>query len=123
VEDGVSATRKHIEKEIPILRAKLEQYLDDMRTRETLVAAVEDQVVQIYETFFDTYVNGPSRDGKANGNGLNISRKGKSPESAVWDIDTFAEWAEGLFNVALPNVEDDGASHAASRSLSRSGST
>ncbi|KIX10265.1 uncharacterized protein Z518_01346 [Rhinocladiella mackenziei CBS 650.93] len=124
LEEAVSGTRKHIEKEIPILRAKLEQYLDDARTRETLVAAVEGQVVQIYETFFDGYVK---RLGGAGGNekinGVNqISRKGKSPENAVWDIDTFAEWTELLFNVALPNVEDDGTSHPASRSLSRSGS-
>ncbi|KAK5205994.1 Golgi transport complex subunit 3 [Exophiala xenobiotica] len=126
LELAVSATRKHVEKEIPILRAKLEQYLDDMRTRETLVAAVEDQVVQIYEAFFDAYVNrfggGGGGGGKMNG-GSQISRKGKGPENAVWDFDTFAEWADSMFNVALPNVDDDGMSHPASRSLSRSGST
>ncbi|KAK5275067.1 Golgi transport complex subunit 3, partial [Exophiala xenobiotica] len=101
-------------------------YLDDMRTRETLVAAVEDQVVQIYEAFFDAYVNrfggGGGGGGKMNG-GSQISRKGKGPENAVWDFDTFAEWADSMFNVALPNVDDDGMSHPASRSLSRSGST
>lgn len=118
--DAVLATRKRIEKEVPVLRAKLEQYLDDMRTRETLVAAVEDQVVQIYETFFDSYMSRMSGgNGKVNG-ASQISRKGKSPEDAVWDIDTFAEWAESLFNVALPNAEDDEPSQPASRSLSRS---
>ncbi|RVX69460.1 hypothetical protein B0A52_06524 [Exophiala mesophila] len=118
LEKAVSSTRKNIEKEIPILRAKLEQYIDDLRTRETLVAAVEDQVVQIYEGFFDGYSR---RDG-AKVNGTNqISRKGKSPEDAVWDIDTFAEWAETMFNVALPNVENDiDSDGVASRSLSRS---
>ncbi|EXJ63031.1 hypothetical protein A1O7_03475 [Cladophialophora yegresii CBS 114405] len=130
--ESVSKTRATIEKEIPILRAKLEQYLDDHRTRETLVAAVEDQVVQIYEAFFDDYAAHQSASSDKGGNGkvngaaaTPISRKGKGPEDAVWDIDTFAEWAEGLFNVALPNVEDededDGrGSHVASRSLSRS---
>ncbi len=122
--DAVGKTRKTVEKEIPILRAKLEQYLDDHRTRERLVAAVEDQVVQIYEGFFDAYAaGGKGRNGKTKGSMTPISRKGKGPETAVWDIDTFAEWAEGLFNVALPNVEDDedgGGSHIASRSLSRS---
>ncbi|KAL2428972.1 Conserved oligomeric Golgi complex subunit 3 [Exophiala dermatitidis] len=126
--DAVSVTRKHIEKEVPILRAKLEQYLDDMRTRETLVAAVEDQVLQIYETFFDSYTSrsAPGANGKVNG-ASQISRKGKSPEDAVWDSDTFAEWAESVFNVALPNAEeeddDDDASRPASRSLSRSRSS
>ncbi|KAI1617759.1 Sec34-like family-domain-containing protein [Exophiala viscosa] len=121
LENGVSATRKKVEAEIPILRAKLEQYLDDQRTRETLVAAVEDQVIQIYETFFDGYVTRLGSNGKMNG-ASPISRKGKGPENAVWDIDTFAEWAESLFNVALPNVEDDATSNPGSRSLSRSGS-
>lgn len=132
LEDTVSATRKQIEQETPILRAKLEQYLDDMRTRETLVAAVEDQVVQIYEAFFEAYVARTAAGGGGPGNNNNntvtsklngISRKGKSPENAVWDSDTFAEWAEALFNVALPNVDDDdeAASHGGvSRSLSRS---
>ncbi|ETI23110.1 hypothetical protein G647_04907 [Cladophialophora carrionii CBS 160.54] len=128
--EAVGKTRSTIEKEIPILRAKLEQYLDDHRTRETLVAAVEDQVVQIYEAFFDDYAAqsasaaAKGQNGKVNGRSATpISRKGKGPEDAVWDTDTFAEWAEGLFNVALPNVEDeeDGrGSHVASRSLSRS---
>ena len=122
--EAAGKTRKTVEKEIPILRAKLEQYLDDHRTRETLVAAVEDQVVQIYETFFDAYAakSAGKGNGKVNGSMTPISRKGKGPENAVWDHDTFAEWAEGLFNVALPNVEDDGddQSNIASRSLSRS---
>ncbi|OQV05207.1 hypothetical protein CLAIMM_09986 [Cladophialophora immunda] len=137
--EAVEKTRMRIEKEIPILRAKLEQYLDDHRTRETLVAAVEDQVVQIYEAFFDAYTSqsagkAGTHNGKVNGAAAtaatHISRKGKSPENAVWDLDTFAEWAEGLFNVALPNVEeeeeledvDGDGSHVASRSFSRSGS-
>ena len=124
--DAVGKTRKTVEKEIPILRAKLQQYLEDHRTRETLVAAVEDQVVQIYETFFDAYTaGGEGANGKkANGSAAppQISRKGKGPENAVWDIDTFAEWAEDLFNVALPNGEDEDGdgSNGASRSLSRS---
>lgn len=121
LDKAVSATRKNVESEIPIIRAKLEQYIDDIRTRETLVAAVEDQLVQIYEAFFDGYVRRLGGNGKVNG-ASQISRKGKSPENTVWDIDTFAEWAEGLFNVALPNVEDDTASNVGSRSLSRSGS-
>jgi conserved oligomeric Golgi complex subunit 3 len=135
--EAAAEARKNVEQEVPVLRAKLEQYLDDHRTRETLVAAVEDQVVQIYEAFFDAYVAQSTAAGgkdvngkKANGvggtvAGAHISRKGKGPENAVWDTDTFTEWAEGIFNVALPNVEDDGddQSHVASRSLSRSGST
>lgn len=104
-ENAASSTREQIEKETPILRAKLEQYLTDPRTRETLVAAVEDQVVQIYESFFDTYT--AEKKNGANGTATgSISRKGKSPEEMVWDSDTFAEWCAGVFNVALPRRED-----------------
>ena len=136
VEDAVGATRQTVEKEVPVLRAKLEQYLDDQKTRETLVAAVEDQVVQIYESFFDGYIDSTTN-GKANGMAAGggggkkgISRKGKSPEDAVWDSDTFAEWCEGVFNVALPrnggDVDADGESRSrvgSVGSLSRSGSS
>lgn len=116
LEDAVAATREKVQREIPILRAKLEQYLSDPRTRETLVAAVEDQVVQIYEIFFEKYtadrklapLNGAAAGGGGGGAsgkgaaGKGISRKGKSPEDMVWDADTFAEWCEGVFDVALP---------------------
>lgn len=132
LEDAVAATREKVQREIPILRAKLEQYLTDPRTRETLVAAVEDQVVQIYEIFFDKYT--ADRKGGANGAtaggagaGKGISRKGKSPEEMVWDSDTFAEWCEGVFDVALPQQadedEDDDGRSVKSMSVRGSGSS
>lgn len=117
-EDAVGATRKKLTKEVPVLRAKLEQYLDDQRTRETLVAAVEDQVVQIYEGFFEGYV-------KAVG-GKSVSKKGKGLETEVWDVDTFAEYCEGVFGVQLPEVAENGevgSMYGGSRSISRSGSS
>lgn len=118
---AVIATRKAIEKGAPTLRQKLDEYLGDPRTKETLVAAVQDQVAQIYESFFDSYTG---RDGKAAVK--NISKKGKSREDTVWDVDTFAEWTEGVFMVnkeGMVDVEEygeDGGS--SSRSLSRSDS-
>lgn len=132
-QQAAKGVRNKMEKELPILRAKLEQYLDDLRTRETLVAAVEDQVIQAYESFFEEYAGtlnsataAAKSDNKANGNvsKSKISRKGKGAEDDVWDGETFAEWAEGLFNVALPaQVEIDGSPGPGSRSLSRSGTS
>jgi conserved oligomeric Golgi complex subunit 3 len=125
IEDAAAATRAKIESEVPILRAKLEQYLTDPRTRETLVAAVEDQVVQTYENFFDAYAAGKKGVNGA-GPGKEISRKGKSPEEMVWDSDTFAEWCEGIFNVALPNrldEDDDDGGSVKSMSVRGSGSS
>lgn len=125
-EDATSATRTKIQQEVPILRAKLEQYLDDLRTRETLVAAVEDQVVQAYETFFEEYA-GKAQKGKVNGTGLGkgktkISRNGKGAADDVWDSDTFAEWSESVFNVVLPRGDDEDESPD-TRSVSRSRSS
>ena len=115
---AVIATRKAIERGAPALRQKLDEYLDDPRTKETLVAAVQDQVVQIYEGFFDEYTSRDSTGKKS------ISRKGKSREDDVWDIDTFAEWTEGVFMVGREGMidaeEEDG--EGQSRSVSRDGS-
>ena len=118
----VVQVRKEVEKEVPVLRAKLEQYLDDHRTKETLVAAVQEQVVQIYENWYDAYVGAGK---KANGVVPVRSKKGKGREDAVWDVDAFGEWVEGVFNVALPDTaaNGDGEGTSASRSLSRSGSS
>jgi conserved oligomeric Golgi complex subunit 3 len=114
---AVLATRKSIEQSVPFLRRKLDEYISDHRTKETLVAAVQDQVVQVYEDFFDIYTS------KENNKGKTISRKGKGREDAVWDVDTFAEWTEGIFGVGI-EVDGDGdgeGSPGRSRSLSRSG--
>ena len=128
-EDVTAEVREKVAKEVPILRAKLEQYLDDLRTRETLVAAVEDQVVQAYEAYFEEYAgkqNQPAgKGGKLNGAAgakTKISRKGKGAADDVWDADTFAEWSEGVFNVVLPRTGDEEVG-SESRSLSRSGSS
>ena len=118
---AVIGTRKAIEKGAPGLRQKLDQYLDDPRTKETLVAAIQDQVVQIYESFFDSYIG---RNGKTGTK--NISKNGKSREDTVWDIDTFTEWTEGIFMVGREGMidadEDGEGGGSGSRSLSRSGS-
>jgi conserved oligomeric Golgi complex subunit 3 len=80
---------------------------------------VQDQVVQIYESFFDSYVSSKIT-------AKNISKKGKSREDTVWDIDTFAEWTEGIFMVGkegMIDADEDGEDdRRRSRSLSRSGS-
>ncbi|KAI9891608.1 MAG: Golgi transport complex subunit 3 [Vezdaea aestivalis] len=72
------------------LRQKLNAYLDDIRTKETLMAAVQDQVIQNYELFYDHYVEISRLKGKM------ISRKGKNREEGVWDVDTFADWVAAV---------------------------
>lgn len=112
---AVNVIQKHAEKEVPSLRRKLDEYLDDARIRETLVAAIQDQVIQNYETFYDTYT------AEKRSNGKQVSKKGKGRDDEAWDQDMFSEWAEGVFKVrGLGWLDEDGDSR--SRSRSRSGS-
>ena len=82
--------------EVPLLRRKLDEYLEDSRTKETLIGAVQDQVVLDYEAWFDRW----SSEARRTTNGARgVSRKGKSKEDDVWDTGVFAEWAVGVFRV------------------------
>lgn len=113
-------TCRTIEAEVPVLRKFLVDYLDDTRMRETLVGAVQDRVIQIYEDFFDKYISAE----KSKGNPVS-TRKGKGREDAVWDVDTFSEWCEGIFRVGVVMAsqdEEDGDEGTTSQSLSVSGS-
>lgn len=116
--DSVLAVKKVQEasdREVPLLRRKLDEYLDDIRTKETLVGAVQDQVIQDYEHFYDLYT------AEKRSNGKLISKKGKGRDDEVYDPDMFSEWAIGIFQAAKTSTdEEDG--YSSSRSISRSGS-
>jgi hypothetical protein len=105
VKDAQAATsevRKTIEKDVPFLRKKLEEYIADPRTKETLVAAVMDKVIEYYEDWYEEYNKGAAT-GKA-------GRKGKGREDEVWGPGAFGEWAGNLFDVGrMGFLEDEGA--------------
>ena len=116
--DAIAAVGKIKEvatKEIPILRRKLGEYLDDVRTKETLVAAVQEIVVAHYGSFYDTYTTEKREGGKDTGR---KSKKGKGRDDQVWDIDMFTEWAAGAFAVKAV----DGFGNGRARSQSYTGS-
>ena len=116
--DGMKAlleVQRVSEKEVAILRRKLEEYLDDIRTRETLVAAVQDQTLQNYEMFYAVYTK------EKRTSGGRLSKKGKGREDEVWDPDMFSEWSGTVFKVGRSRL-GDGESESRSRSMSRSGS-
>ena len=93
------------EKEVPLLRKKLDEYIDDRRTRETLVSAVQDLVVQRYEAFHERQM----REKHGETGSRRASKKGKGREDDVWDVDMFEEWAGGVFMVGkvLGREEED----------------
>jgi hypothetical protein len=78
--------------ELPGFRAKLSSYLDDSRTRETLVAAVRDSVVGTYETWLETWSAERERRGE-----VGVRAKGKGKEGDVWEASRFADWAVSAF--------------------------
>ena len=96
---AVRTVRGLAEKDVPSLRAKLGDYVDDKRTRETLVAAVRDQVALSYEEFFDSQSEGGTR---------RLSRKGKGREDEVLGPELFGEAMERVFQVGQTvGVDDD----------------
>lgn len=96
------AVRTVAAKEVVFLRKKLDEYIEDTRTRETLVAAVRDQVILAYEDWIDGLSEGEAkvRIGK-------VSRKGKSREDEVWSSEVFAEWCEKTFAVGKVVGDED----------------
>lgn len=114
---AVKSIRVAIEREVLALRTKLDEYLDDVRTKETLVGAVQDQVLANYDDFFEQHV----AKSKANGNA--VSKKGKGRQDDVWDPDTFADWAITVFGVGEVELDEDEDVRSGSPVFSRSDST
>ncbi|KAF2129826.1 Sec34-domain-containing protein [Dothidotthia symphoricarpi CBS 119687] len=85
-----SKIRQNVELEMPFLRSKLEEYVQERRTREMLRAAVMESVVLVYEEWFAGFGDG----GVGRGMG-----KGKGREDGVWEPGVFAEWCAGVFRV------------------------
>jgi hypothetical protein len=88
--------RANIDRETPFLRARLEEYITDHRTREMLVAAVMEAVTESYEEWYDQAYT-PSLNGS--GAGMGRSAKGKGSVDGVWDPDVFSDWCNGVFKV------------------------
>lgn len=95
----INPTCHTIEKEVPTLRKVLNDYIDDTRMKETLLGAVQDRTIQIYEDFLEKY--------NASGKGQPVNKKGKDRNDAVWDVETFAEWCEGIFRVGVSGLHSE----------------
>ena len=67
--------------------------------KETLVGAVQDRTIQIYEDFLEKYASSDK------GKGFAASKNGKGRDDAVWDVETFAEWCEGVFRVGVAGLQ------------------
>lgn len=98
---AVQTVRGLAEKDAPILRAKLDEFLaNDVRTKETLVMAVRDQVTLGYEEFFDGWSEQQG--------GRKVSRKGKGREGDILGPEVFGEVVERIFAVDHEGIDDGG---------------
>ncbi|KAK7549681.1 Sec34-like family-domain-containing protein [Phyllosticta paracitricarpa] len=107
--EALNEVQKAAEKEVALLRRKLEEYIDDSRTRETLVAAVVEQIVANYESFWDRVQS----DGKASTkSGFGVA-KGKSRADELWEPGVFEEWCADVFRVGQGSLAWGGMAVAA----------
>ena len=100
---ATAEVRSTVQKDILFLRKKLDEYVQDPRTRETLVAAVMDKVVEGYEDWYEEWRKGAAAIAAAGKGG----RKGKGREDEVWGPGAFGEWAGGVFEVGRLGFLDD----------------
>jgi hypothetical protein len=94
--------REAVEREIPLIRRKMDEYIHDRRTRDMLLRAVFEDVVVKYGAWLDTHGLG-TQPGKASTRG-----KGKGRDDGVWEEEAFGEWAEGAFGLEDGEGEGDG---------------
>ncbi|KAI5806178.1 Sec34-like family-domain-containing protein [Geopyxis carbonaria] len=113
--DPAARVKTAVEREVPVLRRKVAEYLDDRRVAETLVAAVMEGVCERYDEYYDEM----------------FTSKGRQPRnpSERWDSEVFMRWAEGVFGVQMgmlgtydgeEDYQADG--DVSSRAMSRDGS-
>ncbi|OJD34630.1 golgi complex component cog3 [Diplodia corticola] len=95
---AVAEVRASVEREVAFLRGKLDAFVDDLRTRETLVVAVVEQVVANYEAFWERLVAEEDGGGGGQKQGA-AAAKGKARADEVWEPGVFAEWCAGVFRV------------------------
>ena len=99
-QDAIRSIREAAEREVPILLSKLDEYLEDVHTRETLLAAVHDQVVQTYEAFYEQSI---VRD---RAKGVIVSTENQKRDEAFWDPNTVLEHIGEVFRInrqVVPN--------------------
>jgi hypothetical protein len=94
--------REAVEREAPLVRRKVDEYVHDGRTRDMLLRAVLEEVLRRYAAFLE-------RVGLGSGGGRNKRRgKGKGREDEAWEEDVFGEWASVVFGLEGVELDGDG---------------
>jgi conserved oligomeric Golgi complex subunit 3 len=90
--------REAVQRDVPLIRRKLDEYIHDSRTRDMLLRAVLEDVLIKYAAWLEK--RGLGSPGVSKG-----KAKGKGREDGVWEEDVFGEWAVGAFG--LGDVGED----------------
>jgi len=110
--DPAARAKTAVEREVPVMRRKVLEYIDDRRTGETLVGAVMEGVIESYNEYYEEVFTSKGR-------------RPRNPEVPC-DGEMFCRWAEGVFDVGdglLAFEDDDGDDgERSSRAISREGS-
>jgi hypothetical protein len=94
--------RETVEREVPLVRRKMDEYIHDRRTREMLLRAVLEEVMVKYGAWME-------KQGLVTGAGPGKRAKGKGREDGVWEEEAFGEWAVVAFGLdeAVEDEEDE----------------
>ncbi|KAI5301534.1 Golgi transport complex subunit 3 [Ascosphaera pollenicola] len=116
----LEGTRKAIQATVPRLRTVLDDYIDDRRTRDTLLGAVQNLVVQQYEDFVegcalaleDSRRAASSKSVPVPGRAKPVASRAAKNEIVdlgLWDVDTFGDWCETTFKISYEGAleQDD----------------
>jgi len=94
---AITTVRENIERDVAFLRKKLDEYIDDLRTKETLVAAVQERFMVAYEQWFEEWAAKERQ--RANGGGNVVRSKGKGRVDEVWDPEAMVDWSIRAFGL------------------------
>jgi hypothetical protein len=93
--------RETVEREVPLVRRKLDEYMHDRRTKDMLLRAVLEDVLVKYAAWLEA----KGLDGPLTGRS---KAKGKGREDGVWEEEAFAQWALGVFGLEALEGDGDG---------------
>jgi conserved oligomeric Golgi complex subunit 3 len=103
--DRARAVREAVEREVPLIRRKMDEYIHDVRTRDMLMRAVLEDVIQRYESWLEERgLESPTTPSTKH------KGKGKGREDGVWESEVFADWALrafGLDGMEMSALDDD----------------
>ena len=98
---------------LPTLRKILEEWIVEppsqpQRIKDTLIAAILENVVRSYEVWYEALPPDVRRGGAGKGKGKEKAEDGEEDEMELWDIDRFEMWVGDVFGIRHSTFLGDG---------------